>query len=45
MPTGGPHASHEPFVGEGTRRHVDLYSLTELCILGGFPALSILRFP
>jgi hypothetical protein len=24
---------------------VGLYSLTELCILGGFPALSILRFP
>jgi hypothetical protein len=41
----GPHASHKPSAGEGTRQHVGLYSITELCILGGFPTLSILCFP
>jgi hypothetical protein len=45
VPIGGPHASHKPSAGEGTRQHVGLYSITELCILGGFPTLSILCFP
>jgi hypothetical protein len=43
-PTGG-YASRDPSTGEGTRQHVDPSSLTELCILRGFPAFSILRFP